>query len=235
MKPFKTITKLLVLVIITSNTSKAQQLNKGSFFKNTISTHLYLIGGMNFSKQSITLNTYNSKFNYDLNDYQKNVFKPAYLLGVQYQNKINATSNYAFSVVLNKLVTGTNYTSINKLAPFINNFTKFKAEDQFIMLDINAYLKQLIPVGDTSKYKFYVVAGPSLNMRISEQSADNLIYTSYNRYYLSGNGGLEFNNQGYYTLFVHYKYALNSFTKAPITTNLNSVEMGVMIKTSNLF
>jgi len=235
MKRFNTITKLLALVIITSNTAKAQQLNKGSFLKNTISTHLYLIGGMNFSKQSITLNTYNSKFNYDLNDYQKNVFKPAYLIGLRYEQKLSETRSYSISVGLHKIVTGTNYKTTNKLPPFINNFSKFKAEDMFMMLNLNGYIKQLIPLGDTSKYKLYLIAGPALNFRLSEQSDDNLLYQNYNRYYFSGDGGLEFNNQSFYTLFVHYKYALNSFTKAPITTNLNSIEMGLMIKTSKVF
>jgi len=209
--------------------------NKKSLFAKLLNNHSYLLAGMNFNKQTISNNGYQSGFNYDLSTYQKNIFKPAYFLGYRWESENKNNHLFAFSLLFHKIVTGSNYTENNKLSPFINNFTKFLAEDQFILLDVATYYKQLIPIGDTSKYKLYFTIGPSLNFRLSEQSEDNLINDNYNRYYISGDGGLEFNNQSFYTLFVHYKYALNSFTRAPIVTNLNSVEMGAMIKLKDIF
>jgi hypothetical protein len=46
---------------------------------------------------------------------------------------------------------------------------------------------------------------------------------------------VEYDNSGYYTVFVHYKQAISSFTKAPIRTNLNSIEIGMQIKASDIF
>ena len=43
-------------------------------YTKVLKKRIYLITGMNFNKQTITLNDYNSRFNYDLNDYQKNLY-----------------------------------------------------------------------------------------------------------------------------------------------------------------
>jgi hypothetical protein len=204
-------------------------------YTKVLKKRIYLITGMNFNKQTITLNDYNSRFNYDLNDYQKNLYNPAYFLGFRWETKHVNNHKFSFTAMLSKIATGNNYKDVNKLSPFINNYSKFLAEDQFLMLNLSAYYKQLIPINDTSKYRLYFIIGPTINTRLSDQSADNQINNNYNKYYISGDGGIEFNNQSFYTLFVHYKYALNSFTKAPLITNLNSVELGTMIKLSDIF
>jgi hypothetical protein len=213
---------------------KNEEQFKAPFFK-LLKNRMYFISGMNFNKQSITLNDYNSRFNYDLNDYQKNLYKPAYFLGLRWESKEVNSHKFAVTAMLSKIATGNNYSYGTKLSPFITNFSKFLAEDQFVMLNVSAYYKQLIPISDTSKYRLYFIIGPTINSRLSDQSADNLINNNYKQYYISGDGGLEFNNQSFYTLFVHYKYALNSFTKSPLTTNLNSIELGAMIKLSDIF
>jgi hypothetical protein len=196
---------------------------------------VYLITGMNFNKQTITLNDYSSRFNYELNDYQKNLYKPAYFLGIRWESKAIHSHKFAFTAMLSKISTGNNYVDANKLPPFVTNYSKFLAEDQFLMLNLSAYYKQLIPISDTSRYKLYFTIGPSLNTRLSEQSPDNLINHNYRRHYISGDGGLEFNNQSFYTLFLHYKLPLSSFTKEPIHSNLNSIQMGAMVKLNDIF
>ncbi|MEN9701251.1 MAG: hypothetical protein RIR55_566 [Bacteroidota bacterium] len=204
-------------------------------FTKVFKKRVNLITGMNFNKQTITLNDYTSRFNYDLNDYQKNLYKPAYFLGLRWETKQINNHKLAFTALLSKIASGNNYKDANKLSPFINNYSKFLAEDQFFILNLSAYYKQLIPINNTSKYQLYYIIGPSINTRLSDQIADNQINDNYNKYYISGDGGLEFNNQSFYTLFVHYKYGLNSFTKTPVASNLNNVELGAMVKLSDIF
>jgi hypothetical protein len=221
--------------------------NKASKFKLAINrtwdkvfvdfTHnnTYLLAGMSFSKQTVQAGGYNSNFNYNLLDYNTNSFKPGYYAGFRVDGRYKQKHNYSFAMSLNKLATGTNYKDQGSLAPFLGNFSNFKADDQFFNLSIAAHYKKLIVLGDTAKYKFYVVAGPSLDTRLSAQRADNVVNNNYHRFLLRGDLGLEFDNNGYYTLFLHYKQGITSFTKAPIKTNINSIEIGMMMKASDLF
>ena len=204
-------------------------------FVDFTDNELYLTAGMNFSKQNIKAGGYNSSFNYDLSDYNKNVFKPGYYAGFTVDGKFKKKHAYSFAVSLNKIAAGTNYKDAGTLAPFIGSFSHFKADDQFFTLSMAAHYKKIIPITDTAKYKFYVIAGPSLDTRLSGQSADNLVNNNYQRFMLKADIGLEFDNNSYYTLFLHYKQGLNSITKSPIRTNMNSVELGVKIKASDLF
>lgn len=204
-------------------------------FVNFTDNKVYLLAGMSFSKQTVTTGNYASSFNYNLGDYNKNVFKPGYYAGFRVDGKYNQKHNYSFAASLNKLSTGTNYKQTGELPLFIGEFSNFKADDQFFNLSIAAHYKKLIVLGDTAKYKFYVVAGPSIDTRLSAQSADNLVNNNYQRFLLRGDLGVEFDNNGYYTLFLHYKQGITSFTKAPIKANVNSVELGMVIRASDLF
>jgi hypothetical protein len=78
------------------------------------------------------------------------------------------------------------------------------------------------------------VAGPSIDTRLSKQSTDNLVNYNYRRFLLRADIGLEYENQSFYTLFMHYKQGVTSFTKSPISTHLNTLEIGLMIKASDL-
>ena len=204
-------------------------------FVDFTDNELYLVAGMNFSKQNIKAGGYNSSFNYDLSDYNKNVFKPGYFAGFTVDGKYKHKHAYSFAFSLNKIAAGTNYKDAGSLAPFLGSFSHFKADDQFFTLSMAAHYKKLIPIMDTAKYKLYVIAGPSLDTRLSGQSADNLVNNNYNRFMLRADMGFEFDNNSYYTLFLHYKQGLNSITKSPIKTNMNSVELGVKIKANDLF
>ncbi len=222
-------------------TAKMTSLNKAfcktwsKTFVNFTDNNISLLAGMSFSKQTIKDAGYNSSFNYNLGDYNKNEFKPGFLAGFRVDGKYNKVHDYSVSVSLNKIATGTHYKEPGGLAPFLGSFSHFKADDQFFNLSIAAHYKKLIPIIDSSKYKLYVVVGPSLDTRLSGQSTDNLVNNNYQRFLLRGDLGVEFDNHGYYTLFMHYKQGITSFTKSPIHTNLNSVELGVMIKASDIF
>ena len=63
---------IMIICTITSQMqaqSNFEHDNKTS--KRAIKKPFYLITGMNFNKQNISMNDYASRFNYDLNDYQK--------------------------------------------------------------------------------------------------------------------------------------------------------------------
>jgi hypothetical protein len=204
-------------------------------FVNFTDNKVYLLAGMSFSKQTVKPGNYASSFNYNLGDNNKNVFKPGYYAGFRVDGKYKKMHNYSFAVALNKITTGTNYKQTGELPLFIGQFSNFKADDQFFNLSLAAHYKKLITLGDTAKFKFYIVAGPSIDTRLSAQSADNLVNNNYQRFLLRGDLGVEFDNNGYYTLFLHYKQGISSFTKAPIKTNVNSVELGMVIRASDLF
>lgn len=192
-----------------------------------------LIGGMNFAKQNIRSGGFNSPFVYSVE--QKNVFKAGFMGGLRLDGKYKAKFPYALELSLNKYATGTNYKEINSLSPFIGGFSNFKAEDQLFTLSVSALYKKIIPIMDTTKFKFYFVAGPSLDIRMSGQSLDNQVRDNYRNLFLRAHLGLEFNNNDYYTLFFHYKQGLHSITASPIQTGLNSFNIGMMIKASDLF
>ena len=204
-------------------------------FVNFTDNSAYLLAGMNFSNQGITANGYNSSFNYNISENTAGGFKPGYFAGFRVDGLYKNKRNYSFQVSLNKIATANNYKDAKSLPPFLGSFSNFKADDQFLNLNIAMHYKKLLAISDTSKYQFYFVLGPSLDTRLSAQSADNLVNNNYTRFLLRGDVGLEFENKNFYTLFLHYKQGLTSFTKAPIKTNINSFEMGMMIKASDLF
>ena len=204
-------------------------------FINFTDNNTYLQAGMGFSKQTISSGNYNSNFNYNLSDFNSNVFKPGYSLGFRVDGKYKQKRNYSFGMVLNNLVTGNHYKDSKTLSPFLGSFSSFKADDRFLNLSITAHYKKLLTFTDTSKYVVSLVIGPSLDTRLSKQSADNLVNNNYSRFLVRADVGVEFENKNFYTLFLHYKKGVRSFTKTPISTNINSLEIGMMIKASDLF
>ncbi len=204
-------------------------------FVNFTDNNTYLLAGIGLSKQTITAGGYSSSFNYNLFENNSNVFKPGYFAGFRVDGKYKEKHNYSFGMVLNNLVTGNNYKDSKSLAPFIGSFSNFKADERFLNLSVVAHYKNLLAIIDTSKYKFYLIIGPSLDTRLSKQSVDNLVNSNYSRFLLRADVGFEFENRNFYTLFLHYKQGVTSFTKAPINANINSIEIGMMLKASDLF
>lgn len=197
--------------------------------------NLFLLGGLSLSKQNISLGNYSSNFNYDLSEYNKDVFKPGYYAGFRLDGNNKGAHNFSFEVVLSKIVSGTKYNESGNLSPFIGNFSNFKADDQFFTLTTAAHYRKLLVFGDTLKRKFYIMAGPSMETRLSQSSNDNLVHNNYQRFNLRGDIGVEYESQSNFTLFIHYKQGLTSFTKAPINTTLNSLNIGILVRASDLF
>ncbi len=195
---------------------------------------VYLLSGIGFSKQFINASGYNSSFNYDLAN-NKSAFKPGYYAGFRVDGIYKENHLYSFGFVLDRISSGTDYSSSISLQPFIGDFSRFKADDQFLHLMIAAHYKKLLPFKPNERSKFYVVGGPSIDTRLSGQSADNLVNNNYHRFLIRADIGLEYENQSFYTLFMHYKQGVTSFTRSPVSTYLNSLEIGLMIKASDLF
>ena len=49
------------------------------------------------------------------------------------------------------------------------------------------------------------------------------------------NVGVEFDNNSYYTLFMHYNHNINSLTKSPVQANMSSLNLGVFVRAKDLF
>ena len=192
-----------------------------------------LMAGMNFAKQNIRANNYNAPFVYAVE--QKDVYKPGCMAGFRVDGKFKEKHPYAVAFTGNKYAAGANYKETKSLEPFIGGFSSFKAAEQLFSLNMTALYKKIIPISDTAKYKFYIVAGPSLDIRLSGQGLDNQVNNNYRKIFLRAHLGLEFDNKSYYTIFFHYKQGIHSVTKSPIHTGFNSFDLGMLIKASDFF
>jgi hypothetical protein len=206
----------------------------GKIFIDFNDNNIYVLSGIGFSKQYINTGSYNSIFNYDLEN-NKSAFKTGYFAGFRVDGIYKEKHLYSFAFSLDKISSGTSYSSSTSLEPFIGNFSRFKADDQFLNFSIAAHYKKLLPFKPNERTLFYVVAGPSIDTRLSGQSADNLVNNNYRRFLLRADIGIEYENKSFYTLFVHYKKGVTSFTKSPVSTHLNSVEIGLLMKASDIF
>lgn len=204
-------------------------------FPNHQNTKLFLLGGLNLSKQNIDLGGYHSNFNYDLTDYKNEGYQTGYFAGFRLDGTYKNKHEYALAFSFNSLSYGTRYNQLSSMPPFLGSFSSFKADDHFYTLGVAAYYKKLIPLGDDTKRRFYFIIGPRIETRLSNQSEDNQVNKNYKLLQLNADAGLEFDNNAYYTLFLHYKKGITSFTKSPLQTNTQGFELGVMVKASDLF
>lgn len=204
------------------------------FLQYTATTTVSLLAGANFSKQNVDAGAYRSNFNYAYNDINEDVYKTGYFGGIRLDGLIQKKHEYSLGFNFSKITSGANYLSSSRLTPVVGNFSPFKAEDYFFVMNIAAHYKKLIPYGDLTKFKFYLVAGPSFDARISKVSLDNQVTNAYKQIFIKGDLGVEFNNRSLYTLFLHYNHNIGSLTKSPIQTNLNSFQLGIMVKATDL-
>lgn len=204
-------------------------------FKHFSGNQTYLYGGIGFNKQNVNEQAFTSAFNYRLADITDNVYKPGYHAGVRFDGYYKLKHKYSFAVGFNKIASGIRYLNAKRMDPVIGEFTNFKADNQLVTFHVDAHYKHLLPIADSAKYKFYLVGGPSIDFRMSKQSIDNQVNDNYRSVYLGANLGVEFDNNSYYTLYLHYNRNLNSLTKAPIKTNINTFNFGVLLKLKDLF
>lgn len=193
-----------------------------------------LFGSLSLNNQSVNDKGISAPINYLYNTVNNNVFKPGYSGGLRYDGVRNQKHFYTIIFSLNRVSAGTNYKNKYTLAPYMDDFTHYKADDQFTTLSIAAHYKMLLPVNDMRKYKFYVVAGPSIDYKISTIGSEHLINGAGNRTFISGDLGTEFDNNGYYVIYAHYKLGSNLFNE-PATIQMNRFELGMSIKIKDLF
>ena len=226
---------LMYLIIGSSNTIEAQETKTQKGFVHFLENQVSVLAGLNISKQIITVGDYSSRLNYNLTEYQNNSYKAGYFLGFRVDGKSDLKDKFDFSISFNKVNTGTNYKDVISLNPFLGSFSKFKADDNFFFMNVNTHYKKAIVSSPSTKKKWYLIVGPSVDIRLSSQSNDNQVNNTYRRCIIKADFGFEFDNQSYYTLFVHYKQPLSSFTIQPIITHLNSLEIGTVFKINDLF
>lgn len=203
-------------------------------FVNFTNNDLSLYGSLNLSKQKINDNGITAPINYLYNSLNNNSYEAGLSGGFRMDGMFKEKHPYSFSFGINRITVGNNYQNIYSLAPFIDDFTHFKADNVFTTLSIAAHYKKLLPVNDMNKYKFYAVIGPSFDYKISSISEENLINGAGNRVFINLDLGTEFDNKGYYILFAHYKLG-NYISSATVPVQLNRFEIGMSIKTKDLF
>jgi len=197
-------------------------------FVNFTNNDLSLYGSLNLSKQKINDNGITAPINYLYNSLNNNSYEAGLSGGFRMDGMFKEKHPYSFSFGINRITVGNNYQNIYSLAPFIDDFTHFKADNVFTTLSIAAHYKKLLPVNDMNKYKFYAVIGPSFDYKISSISEENLINGAGNRVFINLDLGTEFDNKGYYILFAHYKLG-NYISSATVPVQLNRFEIGMSI------
>ena len=189
---------------------------------------------MVLSKQSINDNGVTAPINYLYNNLNTNNYDPGFNGGFRIDGIYNEKHRYTFSLGVNRITAGSNYKNMHNLTPFIEDFTHFKADNKFTTISLSAHYKKLLPVNAMNKYKFYAVFGPSFDYKISKISNEQLINGAGNRAFLNADLGAEFDNKGYYILYAHYKLG-KYLTSSTVPTQLNRFEIGMSIKTKDLF
>ena len=203
-------------------------------FINFQGNDLSLFGALSLNQQSVNDKAVTAPINYLYDDLNSNSFKPGYTGGFRIDGIYNEKHRYSLSLAINRVIAGSKYTNKYSLNPFIEDFTHYKADDQFTTLSIAAHYKKLLPINDMRKYKFYAVAGPSVDYKISTISKDHLINGADNRAFINADLGAEFDNKGYYVLYAHYKLGTNLFSST-VPVQMNRFEIGMSIKAKDLF
>lgn len=193
-----------------------------------------LFGNLSLSKQLINDKGIGSQFIYSFDEVNNNTFKPGYTAGGRYDGMIKGSNFYSISLSANRVVSGSKYKNIYTMSPVIGDFTHYKADSKMITINLAAHFRKLLPISNVNKYKFFVLLGPSIDYRISRFGSDHVVYEKGKRILVNGDLGLEFENKGYYVLFAHYRVESNFF-KAVVPINLNRFELGMSIKTRDLF
>ena len=203
-------------------------------FVDFVGNDVSLFGTLVLSKQNINDNGITAPLNYLYNTVNSNTFNTGYSGGFRIDGIYKDKHRYSLSFAVNRVAAGNNYKNKHSLSPFIDDFTHFKADNNFTTLSVAAHYKKLLPVNAMNNYKFYAVFGPSFDYKISRISNENLINGAGNRAVINGDFGAEFDNKGYYVLFAHYKLGVN-LTSSTVPVQLNRFEIGMSIKTKDLF
>ena len=203
-------------------------------FVNFVGNDVSLFGALALSKQNINDNGVTAPINYLYNTVNSNTFNSGYSGGFRIDGIYKEKHRYALSFAVNRIAAGNNYKNKYSLSPFIDDFTHFKADNNFTTINVAAHYKKLLPVNAMNKYKFYAVVGPSFDYKISRISNEQLINGAGNRAIINGDLGAEFDNKGYYVLYAHYKLGVY-MSSSSVPVQLNRFEIGMSIKAKDLF
>jgi hypothetical protein len=203
-------------------------------FVNFVGNYVSLFGNLVLSKQNINDKGVTAPINYLYNTVNSNTFNSGYSGGFRIDGIYKEKHRYALSFAVNRIAAGNYYQNKHSLSPFIDDFTHFKADNNFTTLSAAAHYKKILPVNAMNKYKFYAVFGPSFDYKISRISNEQLINGAGNRAIINGDLGAEFDNKGYYVLYAHYKLGVN-MTSSSVPVQLNRFEIGMSIKAKDLF
>ena len=202
-------------------------------FTDFSKSEISLYGAINFSKQRINNQPISTPFNYNYDAINARVFKPGFVAGARIDGKYKEKYDYAFQMSLSMVNAGNYYINKTRLEPFLGDFTQYKIDNQFATLNLSALYKKPL-FFSTNKYKFYAVAGPGMDLRIAGFSNDQRVKKTGSRLFVNGHMGIEFNDNGYYLVFLHYKHGFNLF-HSPAPVQLNSFELGIAVTTKDLF
>ena len=195
---------------------------------------LSLYGALSLNNQNINDKGITAPLNYLYSAVNSNSFNPGYSGGFRWDGTYNNKHMYSVSLAVNRINAGNYYKNKYTLFPFIEDFTHFKADNQFTTISLAAHYKKLLPINDMRKYKFYAVAGPSFDYKLSKISNENLINGAGNRAFINADLGAEFDNKGYYVLYAHYKLGTN-LLQSTVPVQMNRFEIGMSIKAKDLF
>ena len=158
-------------------------------FVDFVGNDVSLFGTLVLSKQNINDNGITAPLNYLYNTINSNTFNPGYSGGFRIDGIYKEKHRYSLSFAVNRIAAGNYYQNKHSLSPFIDDFTHFKADNNFTTLSVAAHYKKLLPVNAMNKYKFYAVFGPSFDYKISSFSSENLINGAGNRAVINGDFG----------------------------------------------
>ena len=215
---------------------KVQKIKKSisKAFVDFAGNDLSLYGALSLNNQSINDRSITAPINYIYNAVNNNTFKPGYSGGFRIDGIYKEKHRYSLSLAVNSVNAGSKYKNKYTIAPFIDDYTHFKADNKYATISIAAHYKKLLPLNDMRMYKFYAIAGPSFDYKISTISKEQLINGAGNRAFINADIGAEFDNKGYYILYAHYKLGAN-MTNSSVPVQLNRFEIGMSIKSKDLF
>jgi len=215
---------------------KVQKIKKSlaKTFIDFVGNDISLFGSLDFTKQNINDNRITAPVNYLYNSVNSNTFKPGFTGGFRIDGIYKEKHRYTFSLAMNRISSGTHYKNKYTQSPFLDEFTHFKADNVFTTLSLAARYKKLLPINYMKQHKFYAVLGPSIDYRISATSNDHLLDGAANRLIVNADIGTEFDNNGYYVLFAHYKWG-NNLLRSMAPIQLNRFEIGISFKVKDIF
>jgi hypothetical protein len=205
---------------------------KGKSVTKKGKTELSLFGSMNLSNQQIDDKNINGSFNYIYDEVNSNTYKSGYSGGFRIDRITKKNRQVGLVLAINRVIAGNYYINKHTVAPFIDDFTHYKADNQFTTVSLGTHLKPLLAKGN--KHKLYLVVGPSFDYRISNFSSNSLVNNVGRSAFVNGDIGAEFDNNGYYVLFTHYKYG-QEILNTNIPVRLSRIEVGISIKAKDLF